>query len=72
MVVYCVTAAKVMKRADGKVQSEDSCTVGHSMVKCSYMYVLQNLSRCEENEKVFRGIKIGKESGNITVHSHLQ
>lgn len=43
MVVYCVTAAKVMKRANSKVQSEDSCIVRHSIVKWRYMYVLPNV-----------------------------
>lgn len=35
---YCVTAAKVMKTANSKLQNEDSCTVIHSTVRDTYMF----------------------------------
>lgn len=42
---YCVIAAKVMKRANSKEQSECSC-----MYNPVWMYVLQNVSRADKLE----------------------
>lgn len=54
---YSVTAAKVMKRANSKLQSEDSCIVRRSIVKLRYMYVFW---------KMYQGLRsLRRKSGII-------
>lgn len=54
---YGVTAAKVMKRANSKLQSEDSCTVRHSIVK--YIGFAKYIKRITRSLRRNWGIKLG-------------